>query len=191
MKLEERLQKGSVFRLTRVACVLALIGLVMMVYSILSPRPLPVILAMSVGQMFGMAAVACYLLAIRTKEFAIGLVFLLLLMNMIAERQRVRATLQQLLPYLIVFGVYAVWYSRLVLVAPVPGIDPYALNFSIPTVVASLGFQVSTAFYERIIGVTGVMLVIVGLGVGLAAASADARRIALFGIAALGISSFR
>lgn len=64
MKLEERLQKGSVFRLTRVACVLALIGLVMMVYSILSPRPLPVILAMSVGQMFGMAAVACYLLAI-------------------------------------------------------------------------------------------------------------------------------
>jgi hypothetical protein len=37
------------------------------------------------------------------------------------------------------------------------------LNFSIPTVVASLGFQVSTAFYERIIGVTGVILVIVGL----------------------------
>jgi hypothetical protein len=64
MKLQERLQKGSVFRLTRVACVLALIGLVMMVYSILSPRPLPVILAMSVGQMFGMAAVACYVLAI-------------------------------------------------------------------------------------------------------------------------------
>lgn len=64
MKLAERLLKGSLFRLTRVACVLALIGLVMMVYSILSPRPLPVILAMSVGQMFGMAAVACYLLAI-------------------------------------------------------------------------------------------------------------------------------
>lgn len=64
MKFGERLQKGSVFRLTRVACVLALIGLVMMVYSILSPRPLPVILAMSVGQMFGMAAVVCYLLAI-------------------------------------------------------------------------------------------------------------------------------
>jgi len=132
---------------------------------------------------YDLIGAACYLLAIRTKEFAIGLVFLLLLMNMIAERQRVRATLQQLLPYLIVFGVYAVWYSRLVLVAPVPGIDPYALNFSIPTVVASLGFQVSTAFYEKIIGVTGVMLVIFGLGVGLAAASADARRIAVFGFA--------
>lgn len=64
MKLAERLQKGSVFQLTRIACVLALIGLAMMVYSILSPRPLPVIAAMSVGQMFGMAAVACYLLAI-------------------------------------------------------------------------------------------------------------------------------
>jgi hypothetical protein len=64
MKLTTRLQKGSLFRLTRVACVLALIGLAMMVYSILSPRPLPVILAMSVGQMFGIAAVVCYLLAI-------------------------------------------------------------------------------------------------------------------------------
>lgn len=62
--LASRLAHGSLAHLTRIACVLALIGLAMMVYSILSPRPLPVILAMSVGQMFGIAAVLCYLLAI-------------------------------------------------------------------------------------------------------------------------------
>jgi hypothetical protein len=44
--------------------VLALIGLAMMVFSILVPRPLPVVLAMSVGQAFGGAAVLCYMLAI-------------------------------------------------------------------------------------------------------------------------------
>jgi hypothetical protein len=63
-KLSVRLKLLSRVSLTRLACVLALIGLAFMVYSIFSPRPLPVILAMSVGQMFGMAAVACYLVAI-------------------------------------------------------------------------------------------------------------------------------
>jgi hypothetical protein len=63
-KLEAKLERRSVSRLIRVACVLALIGLVIMVFSIVVPKPLPVIFAMSVGQVFGMAAVLVYFLAI-------------------------------------------------------------------------------------------------------------------------------
>jgi hypothetical protein len=56
--------RGSVRELIRVACVLSLAGLAIMSYSILSPRPLPVILAMSVGQVIGGAGFACYLVAV-------------------------------------------------------------------------------------------------------------------------------
>jgi hypothetical protein len=59
-----KIVRGSVRELIRVACVLSLIGLAIMAYSIISPRPLPVILAMSVGQVIGGAGFACYLLAV-------------------------------------------------------------------------------------------------------------------------------
>ena len=54
----------SVTQLIRVACVLALVALSVMAYSIVSPRPLPVILAMSVGHVLGAAAFCAYLLAV-------------------------------------------------------------------------------------------------------------------------------
>jgi hypothetical protein len=60
----QQIVRGSVRELIRVACVLSLVGLAIMSYSILSPRPLPVILAMSVGQVIGGAGFACYLLAV-------------------------------------------------------------------------------------------------------------------------------
>ncbi len=59
-----KLVRSSVRELIRVACVLSLIGLAIMAYSILSPRPLPVILAMSVGQIIGGTGFVCYLLAV-------------------------------------------------------------------------------------------------------------------------------
>jgi hypothetical protein len=62
--LYEKLLHHSVRQLTRLAAVLALVGLLLMAGSILWPRPLPVILAMSVGHMLGAAAVLSYLLAI-------------------------------------------------------------------------------------------------------------------------------
>jgi hypothetical protein len=64
MKLVQRLLAGSVLKLTRAACVFALLGLGLMSYSILDPRAIPVIMAMSVGHAFGVAAVACYALAV-------------------------------------------------------------------------------------------------------------------------------
>jgi hypothetical protein len=64
MNLVQRLRGKSVTGLTHTACWLALVGLGVMSYSIISPRPLPVILAMSVGQGIGILAFLCYLLAV-------------------------------------------------------------------------------------------------------------------------------
>jgi hypothetical protein len=62
--LLKKLEKRSVRRLTRLAAVLALVGLAIMVLSIVWPRPLVVIAAMSVGHVIGAAAVVCYGLAV-------------------------------------------------------------------------------------------------------------------------------
>lgn len=64
MNLKSRILARSVSELVRLACVLALIGLAIMCYSVLSPRALPVIGAMSIGHAIGGAAFLCYLLAV-------------------------------------------------------------------------------------------------------------------------------
>jgi hypothetical protein len=64
MKIFARALRSSVIALTRAACVFALLGLSLMSYSILDPRAIPVIAAMSLGHVFGISAFACYLLAI-------------------------------------------------------------------------------------------------------------------------------
>ncbi len=45
----------------RVACVLALVALALMVWSLFDPRPLPVVVAMSVGQVFGTLSFGSFL----------------------------------------------------------------------------------------------------------------------------------
>jgi hypothetical protein len=64
MNLIQRFKYHSVDSLVRLACVLALVGLAVMVVSILYPAPLMVIFAMSGGHAIGGAAIACYLLAV-------------------------------------------------------------------------------------------------------------------------------
>jgi hypothetical protein len=64
VKLWQRLVRRSVGQLTRVAAVLALLALAIIVSSILYPRPLLVVFAMSVGHVIGGAAFACYLIAV-------------------------------------------------------------------------------------------------------------------------------
>jgi hypothetical protein len=64
MSLKERILHQSVRRLTRFAASLALAGLAIICFSIIFPRPLPVVLSMSVGQGIGIAAFFCYLLAV-------------------------------------------------------------------------------------------------------------------------------
>jgi MFS family permease len=51
-------------RLVTAACFLCLLGLASMVWSVLDPRPIPVMFAMSVGQGLGIASFLAYLAAI-------------------------------------------------------------------------------------------------------------------------------
>ena len=64
MRLVAWFRARGVNRLTRLACWLALAGLSVMCFSILFPRPLAVIFAMSAGHAIGAAALACYLVAV-------------------------------------------------------------------------------------------------------------------------------
>jgi hypothetical protein len=62
--LWERIALRSVPELTRVACVLALLGLSVMVYPLLFPSAIAVVLSIGVGHVIGIAAFSAYLLAI-------------------------------------------------------------------------------------------------------------------------------
>jgi len=63
-KLLARVKRVEMTTLLRVSAVFTIIGLAMMVWSLLVPTPLPVMLAMSAGQVFGMFAFGLYLVAI-------------------------------------------------------------------------------------------------------------------------------
>ena len=63
-KLIARVKRVQMSTILRISAVFTIIGLAMMVWSLLVPTPLPVMLAMSAGQMFGMIAFGLYLTAI-------------------------------------------------------------------------------------------------------------------------------
>ncbi len=48
----------------RFSCVLALVALALIVWSLVDPRPIPVILAMSVGQAVGTLSFAAFLIVV-------------------------------------------------------------------------------------------------------------------------------
>jgi hypothetical protein len=64
MKIILRIARMRVTTLIRISAVLTILGLVLMVWSMIVPTPLPVMLAMSLGQAFGTSALAIYLIAI-------------------------------------------------------------------------------------------------------------------------------
>lgn len=64
MTLLARLRSRSSAWLVRVACVFGLVALAIMAYSILNPRPLPVIFAMSGGHVVGALAFVAYFTAV-------------------------------------------------------------------------------------------------------------------------------
>lgn len=58
------LKRLSVEAMVRFACVTNLVSLALMCWSVLDPTPLPVMLSMSLGQVIGTLALACYLGAV-------------------------------------------------------------------------------------------------------------------------------
>jgi hypothetical protein len=59
-----RVAQRSVAELTRVACVLALLGLSVMIFPLLFPSAIAVVLSIGIGHMIGIAAFGVYLLAV-------------------------------------------------------------------------------------------------------------------------------
>ena len=59
-----RVAHRSVAELTRVACVLALLGLSVMIFPLLFPSAIAVVLSIGIGHMIGIAAFGVYLLAV-------------------------------------------------------------------------------------------------------------------------------
>jgi hypothetical protein len=58
------LKRWPLRRFINLACILSLIGLVCMAFSVLLPWPIPVVFAMSIGQAIGILGLACYVLAV-------------------------------------------------------------------------------------------------------------------------------
>lgn len=56
--------KITIRRLVTISAVLTLVSLVLMIVSILFPSPMLLVMAMSLGQLFGTSSLALYLLAI-------------------------------------------------------------------------------------------------------------------------------
>jgi hypothetical protein len=63
-KLVARVKRIEMTTLVRISAALTILGLALMVWSLLVPTPMPVMLAMSVGQAFGTSAFMLYLVAI-------------------------------------------------------------------------------------------------------------------------------
>ena len=67
-----RISKITIRRLVMVSAIMTLVALALMVVSILVPKPLLLVLAMSLGQFFGTASLALYLLAIALDLQGLG-----------------------------------------------------------------------------------------------------------------------
>jgi hypothetical protein len=64
MSLLARMEGWSTRRWINAACVLSLVGLACMVVSVILPWPIPVVFAMSVGQLIGILGFASYAVAV-------------------------------------------------------------------------------------------------------------------------------
>jgi hypothetical protein len=129
-----------------------------------------------------LAGAVTYFLAIRTKEFALGAIVLLLAMGLLLERRRIGETAKALWPYFVVVAMLAARYGYLLLSAPpAPGV-PYRLQASVATVVTNLRFHGLTVLNRQFLGTAGALLLLACIAAGLLAARAPARRVAAFGL---------
>lgn len=133
---------------------------------------------------YDLAGALCYFLAIRTKEFAIGMIVVLLLMSVLVERQSLRRTLRELWPYLLVFAILAAKYGHLLAVAPRQAGDPYALTFSLAGVITNLDYFASALLYgpsgAEPLWITAILAAFV---IAFLLSGSRARRVATWGIA--------
>lgn len=125
------------------------------------------------GSLFVLGGAVTYFLALRTKEFAIGLPVLLLMMGWLLDRRPLARLAGELLPYLAVMGLIGARYADLLFDSNLladPQNDPYGLHFG--AVFGNLWFYFSKAFYADAFGIAPAAVV---AGAVLVAASASDR----------------
>lgn len=132
--------------------------------------------------------IATYFLAIRTKEFAIGLVVVMLLMSVLLGRRKILESLKELLPYLVVTALLAGRYVYLFSATPpLPAgtSNPYALHFL--DVLNNLAVYVGHVFYMEVFGFYGVVAICVAILFGSILSKAGGWRITAVGFAGFAI----
>lgn len=132
--------------------------------------------------------VATYFLAIRTKEFAIGLVVVMLLMSVLLGRRRILASLKALWPYLIVMALLAGRYVYLFASrpsSPAGSSNPYTLH---PLdLFNNLAVYVGDVFYMDVFGFYGVVAICVAILLGSVVSNAGGWRVVAVGFAGFAI----
>ncbi|QVQ29250.1 glycosyltransferase family 39 protein [Achromobacter deleyi] len=112
---------------------------------------------------WNIAGALAYLLAFRTKEYAIGLVAVLFLMELLCERRRIRQILLGLAPYIGIFVVYMASYFWIYVQMTIPADDPYKPHFSMIDVVSNLWRYIENMFFPEIVGRWALVAVVLGL----------------------------
>ncbi len=131
--------------------------------------------------------IATYFLAIRTKEFAIGLVVVLLLMSVLLGRRGILASLKELFPYLVVMALLAGRYVYLFASRPTVGesSSPYTLHLL--DLFNNLAVYVGDIFYMDVFGFYGVVAICVAILVGSVVRNAGGWRVTAVGFAGFAI----
>ncbi|MGF6240998.1 hypothetical protein P3T42_002749 [Paraburkholderia sp. GAS38] len=129
-----------------------------------------------------------FALSIRTKEFSLGNIAVILLINLLADRQKFRDAVRQLAPYLVVFIVYFIRYAYLEAHKPLDSANPYSLNLNPISIAGNFQFYLSTLFYSNLFGQLWTISITALILTGLAFStkkSINLFLIGLFGFAAM------
>ncbi|MFY2843556.1 hypothetical protein ACOTJF_17860 [Achromobacter ruhlandii] len=112
---------------------------------------------------WNVAGALAYLLAFRTKEYAIGLIAVLFLMELLCERRSIRQVLVGLAPYISIFVIFMARYIWIYLQMPIPENDPYFPHFSIVDIAVNLWRYMTSMFYPDIAGMATATVAVIGM----------------------------
>lgn len=129
---------------------------------------------------WALASAFAYVLAVRTKEFAIGLVLVLLAYDLLFGLGDARTRLRRLAPALVVAAVVGLRYAWLVATrVPEPG-DPYTIGFSVAGMASAAIQYVQYLTYTTSVPA---YVALAGLAAFVAAVAASRSRLGAWGLA--------
>jgi hypothetical protein len=129
------------------------------------------------------------MLAVRTKEFAIGGAILIFLMEYLCERNDVRSSIKKTAPFFVLFAIYSGFYLYYVLKTGMAHVsitntsNVYTLDLNPVGIIANLWFYVSTLFYAKILGPAVFVAILAALFIGVWTSPESLRRIIHFAFA--------